>query len=46
MYPVEITSKEVDLSIGAACTCCQIKRSGFRPEMRERNKIASADSEI
>ena len=42
MYPVDIISNSVCFNIGAEIICFPIKRSGFLPEIRERNKIPSA----
>src|SRR5687768_745596 len=46
MYPVGIISSLVFLRIGAAITCCPINNSGLRPEIRDKNKIASAVDSI
>src|ERR1700754_4337513 len=46
IYPVGITSIRLFLRIGAACTCCPIRRSGLRPEINDRKRIASAEGSI
>ena len=45
-YPVGITSRLKAFNFEAALTCWPIKYSGFRPDIKDKNKIPSASSVI